>query len=111
MTADTAMRVEQGAKRVRAYLGGTAVADTVRPLLVWEIPYYPTYYFPATDVREDLMHADDRGDREAGDREQLTFRVGEREAPAAATRLGDAAPSEQLRNTVRLEWSAMDASF
>src|ERR1043166_8947397 len=105
------MRVEQGAKRVRAYFGGMAVADTVRPLLVWEIPYYPTYYFPAADVREDLMHADDRDDRQAGDAKQLTVLVGEREAPGAATRFGRAAPSEQLRNTVRLKWSAMDAWF
>src|SRR5436190_5777158 len=110
-TADNGMRVERGPKRVRAYLGGTAVADTVRPLLVWEIPYYPTYYFPAADVRADLLHADDEGDRGAADGEQLTVRVGEREARGAATRFGDAAPSEQLQNTVRLEWSAMDAWF
>jgi uncharacterized protein (DUF427 family) len=32
------VRVEQGAKRVRAYLGGEVVADTVRPRLVWEVP-------------------------------------------------------------------------
>ena len=36
-----------GAKRIRAYLGGELVADTIRPLLVWEKPYYPAYYFPA----------------------------------------------------------------
>ena len=44
------VRVEQGAKRVRAYLGGELVADTTRPLLVWEVPYYPTYYLPTADV-------------------------------------------------------------
>ena len=33
------VRVEQGAKRVRAYLAGRLVADTRRPFLVWEIPY------------------------------------------------------------------------
>jgi uncharacterized protein (DUF427 family) len=37
------VRVEQGAKRVRAYLGGELVADTIRPRLVWEVPYYPAY--------------------------------------------------------------------
>ena len=51
MTTATAMnttqtrgrvRVEQGTKRIRAYLGGELVADTLRPLLVWEKPYYPT---------------------------------------------------------------------
>ena len=46
-----------GAKRVRAYLGGELVADTTRPLLVWEKPYYPTYYFPAADVRTELLDA------------------------------------------------------
>jgi uncharacterized protein (DUF427 family) len=29
------IRIEPGAKRVRAYLGGEVVADTARPVLVW----------------------------------------------------------------------------
>ena len=33
------VRVEEGRKRVRAYLGGALVADTTRPRLVWEVPY------------------------------------------------------------------------
>lgn len=36
-------------------LGGEVVADTRSPLLVWEIPYYPTYYFPAEDIKTDLL--------------------------------------------------------
>jgi uncharacterized protein (DUF427 family) len=51
------VRVEQGAKRVRAYLGGELVADTIRPRLVWEVPYYPAYYVPLADVRTDLLVA------------------------------------------------------
>jgi uncharacterized protein (DUF427 family) len=35
------IRVEQSAKRVRAYLGGEVVADSSRPRLVWENPSYP----------------------------------------------------------------------
>jgi hypothetical protein len=42
-------RVEHSRKRVRAYLHGALVADTTRPLLVWENPHYPTYYLPAAD--------------------------------------------------------------
>ena len=63
------VRVEHGAKRIRAYLGGELIADTTRPLLVWEKPYYPTYYFPAADVRTELLspdggiaHSPSRGD-------------------------------------------------
>ena len=41
------IRVEKGRKRVRAYLGGELVADTRNPLLVWEFPNFPAYYFPA----------------------------------------------------------------
>jgi hypothetical protein len=35
------VRVEQGAKRLRAYLGGELVADTIRPRLVWRSPTTP----------------------------------------------------------------------
>jgi hypothetical protein len=49
------VRVERGRKRVRAYLGGELVADTISPLLVWEVPYYPAYYIPAGDIQADLV--------------------------------------------------------
>ena len=61
-TADTSakrrgIRMEPGTKHVRVYLGGHVVADTIHPVLVWEVPYYPTYYFPTVDVRTELMEA------------------------------------------------------
>ena len=106
------VRVERGAKRIRAFLGGELVVDTTRPLLVWEAPYYPTYYFPAADVRGELLSAD--GSREhspsRGDGERLTVSAGGREAAGAALRYSDS-PIEELRDTVRLEWQAMDAWF
>lgn len=49
------VRVEKSAKRVRAMLGGEVIADTIEPLLVWEIPYYPTYYLPKKDVKTDFL--------------------------------------------------------
>ncbi|HUG32129.1 MAG TPA: DUF427 domain-containing protein [Acidimicrobiia bacterium] len=49
------MKVEQSTKQVRVMLGGEIVANTTRPLMVWEVPYYPTYYFPEEDVRTDLL--------------------------------------------------------
>jgi uncharacterized protein (DUF427 family) len=50
-----AVQVKQGPKRVRAYLNGQVVADTYTPLLVWEIPYYPTYYIPMPDIKAELI--------------------------------------------------------
>jgi len=51
------LRVEQSPKRVRAMLGGAFVADADGPLLVWERPYYPTYFFPKNAVDADTLDA------------------------------------------------------
>jgi uncharacterized protein (DUF427 family) len=105
------VRLEPGAKRVRAFLGGEVVADTARPVLVWEVPYYPTYYFPLADVQAHLepdrgtLHSPSRGDARA-----FTVRAGDREAAGAALRYEDS-PIEELRDLVRLEWASMDAWF
>jgi uncharacterized protein (DUF427 family) len=106
------VRVERGAKRIRTYLGGELVADTTRPLLVWEAPYYPTYYFPVADVREGMLDADGASEHSPsrGDAELFTVQAGAREAAGAARRYTES-PIEELRDTVRFEWSAMDAWF
>jgi uncharacterized protein (DUF427 family) len=106
------VRVEQGAKRVRAYLGGELVADTTRPLLVWEKPYYPTYYFPVDDVRTELLEADGgvAHSPSRGDGRTFTIRAGGKQAHAAALRY-DKSPFEELRDAIRLDWDAMDAWF
>ena len=106
------VKVETGAKRVRAYLGGEPVADTTGPLLVWEKPYYPTYYFPVEDVRTELLEADGElvHSPSRGDGHTFTVRVGSREAPGAALRYEDS-PIEELRDAIRLDWHAMDAWF
>jgi uncharacterized protein (DUF427 family) len=49
------VRIEHSDRRVRVMLGGEIVADTTSPLLVWEVPYYPTYYLPETDVKTDYL--------------------------------------------------------
>jgi uncharacterized protein (DUF427 family) len=107
------VRVERAAKWVRAYLGGVSVADTTRPLLVWEKPYYPTYYFPLDDVRSELLEPDGGPGVHSPSRGQgrtFTIRAGGREAVGAALRY-DESPLEELRDAIRLDWDAMDAWF
>lgn len=103
----TQVRVEQGHKRVRVYLGGELVADTIRPLLVWEIPYYPAYYLPAADVTATLVAT---GATEPspgrGTAEVLDVVAGGTTAASAARRYPDS-PVPQLRDAVRLDWDAM----
>ena len=106
------IRIETGAKRVRAYLGGEVVADTAHPVLVWEVPYYPTYYFPCADVRAEVLEADGgvAHSPNRGDGRTLTVRAGNKEAPGAALRYEES-PIEELRDLIRLDWGAMDAWF
>ncbi|HEX6196672.1 MAG TPA: DUF427 domain-containing protein [Jiangellaceae bacterium] len=106
------IRIEQGAKRVRTYLGGHVIADTTRPFLVWEIPYYPAYYIPKQDVRTELLtptgettHSTSRGDGTL-----FTIKAGDGEAAGAAWQYEDS-PIEELRDLIRIDWNAMDAWF
>lgn len=111
MTAETQhrgrVRVEQGHKRVRAYVDGEVVADTIRPLLVWEAPYYPTYYIPADDVRAKLVAtgATERSPSR-GTAEILDVVTSHGSVAGAARRFPDS-PLAELRDAVRLDWAAM----
>jgi uncharacterized protein (DUF427 family) len=105
------VRVEQGQKRVRTYLNAELVADTIRPLLVWENPYSPAYYIPTEDVRAKLVPTGET-DRSPsrGTAEVLDVVTGTGTAAKAARRYSDS-PFEQLRDAVRLEWDAMTEWF
>jgi len=106
-SARGSVRVEQGPKRVRTYLNGELVADTRTPFLVWEHPYYPTYYLPASDVRATLIPAGDTEHSPSrGDGEVLHVKVATATAERAALRYPDS-PLERLRDLVRIDWKAM----
>ena len=102
------VRVEDGLKRVRLYLDGALVADTLRPVLVWEGPSYPAYYIPAADVRADLKptgeieRSPSRGDGQVHD-----VRVDGHTAAGAARTTPDS-PLEDLRDLVRFDFAAFD---
>jgi uncharacterized protein (DUF427 family) len=101
------VRIEPSRKRVRTYLDGELVADTTRPFLVWEVPYYPVYYVPAADVRAELIPTGGT-DRSPGrgDGEVLDVKVPSATAQGAALRY-PASPLEELRDLIRFDWNAM----
>jgi uncharacterized protein (DUF427 family) len=106
------IKTEPGSKWVRAYLGGELVASTTRPLLVWEVPFYPTYYFPAENVRRELLEADGgvAHSPSRGDGKTFTVEAGGKLAAGAALQY-ESSPIAELREMIRLEWDAMDAWF
>lgn len=106
------VRVEDGAKWVRVYLGGVPVADSRRVKLVWEAPYFPTYWFPAEDVRMDLLVPTGGTKRSPsrGTAALHTVEVGDREAVEAA-RVWTETKLEGLDGYVSFVWEAMDHWF
>ena len=100
------IRIEPGRKRVRTYLAGQLVADTIHPVLVWEGPHYPVYYLPAADIRAELVpvgrteHSPSRGDAQVFD-----VKTASATAPAAALQYPES-PLAELRDLVRLDWSS-----
>lgn len=102
------LRIEEGDKRVRGYARGELIFDTKRPVLVWEVPYFPTYYIPEHDVRVGLV-ASGGTERSAsrGEGESLDIKLNRASVEGAALRYPDS-PVEELRNLVRFQWEALD---
>lgn len=104
-------KVEPVPRRIRAVLAGEVVVDTQQAFYVWETPAYPQYYIPLGDVRADLLVAEERRQHGAfGTVEEYGLRLGETDRPRAA-KLVTAPTVEALRDTVRFDWSALDAWF
>ncbi len=100
--------VQQGLKRVRAFSTGELVVDSRAPLLVWEHPYVPEYFFPEADLEVDLRPAGE-GPRSTvlGVSELYDVLVGARVVPRAARRHAEAGVVA-VRNAYGLTWSAFD---
>ena len=104
------VRTEQGEKRVRAILGGEVVVDTTSPLLVWEVPYYPTYYFPEADVKTELLveTGETRRSPSRGEATQYLVKAGNGEGTAYAY-LDPKLP--ELAGHYAFVWKTMDHWF
>lgn len=105
------IRIEPSPKRVRAYLSGTLVADSTGPMLVWERPHFPLYYFPAADVCAELVPtgAVERS-QVCGEGRVYDVKTSSATAPGAAVRYHDS-PAPALRDLVRLDWRSMTEWF
>jgi len=108
VVARDSMRIEHGNKRVRGFARGGLVFDTKRPFLVWETPYFPTYYVPEEDVLGGVVPTGEtRRSGRRGIAEVLDIKLSGESVPGAALRFPDS-PIEELRGLVRFDWDALD---
>ena len=103
--------VEPVPRRIRAMIGTETVLDTTAALYVWEWPRYPQYYVPLADVQADLLVPEDSvEDTSRGPMQVHGLRLGDTYR-AAGARVLRAPTVAELADTVRFDWTAMDAWF
>jgi uncharacterized protein (DUF427 family) len=108
----TRVKIERCDKRVRIYLGGETVADSIRTKLVWEVPHYPAYYFPVADVRMHHLAENDYAGQPSARGMARYFDVRNRDRVVAnAAWHYPQSPIPEIRGHVRFEWDRMDAWF
>jgi uncharacterized protein (DUF427 family) len=105
------VRIEPNPKWVRGMVDGQAVVDSQDARFVWEIPYYPAWYFPVDDVAGKLVeNGETVRSPTRGEGTRYDIVVGDRTLANAAWRHLNS-PVEELQGLVRIEWDALDAWF
>jgi uncharacterized protein (DUF427 family) len=109
-----AVRIEPIGKRVRAFVGGVAIADSCRVMMMFETARLGVYYFPVEDVRTDLLDATSTVVKSPakGDASYYSITVDGRTVENAAWRyLDPPAGCPEIANLVAFHWKLMDAWF
>jgi uncharacterized protein (DUF427 family) len=97
-------------RRIRARFAGETVVDSIRVKLLHRSGLLPVYYFPAADVRADLLESSEksRTDADLGPAVLFSMKVGERTAPDAAWTYPESVGGVDLRGYYSFYWGAMD---
>ena len=99
-------RIEPSPRRVRGFLGSQLVFDTTSARYVWEIPYYPQYYIPRADVRDEFLRDEDHPQRVQFGPSRTYTLAGESETHPSAARVFDEGDGP-VAGLVRFDWAAL----
>jgi uncharacterized protein (DUF427 family) len=112
--SDHPVWTEPYSRRVRAFLDGVAVADSIRARLLLEAGHLPVYYFPPEDVRTGLLEPTDKATHcpHKGEASYWSVTVGDRVARNAVWSYQDPLPQRtDIKGYLALYWNRMDAWF
>ncbi len=105
-------RMVPGHKWIRGMVNGQVVVDARAFTFVWEIPYWPTWFFRLEDLNGELKEANDAppGHGDLAGAQRHDFHVAGMVLAGAAKRYPDS-PSEELRQLVTIDFAAVDRWF
>ncbi|OAX42165.1 DUF427-domain-containing protein [Rhizopogon vinicolor AM-OR11-026] len=99
-------RIESSAKRVRVLFGGKYVVDTKQAKLVWETPFYPTYFFPTSVLDPSFLRESSDHKPEPG-LKIYDLVVGDHKARSAVTEFtGQDSDTKDLAGLLKIGFSA-----
>lgn len=109
--AAQAGRVEPAPRRVRGYLDGALVFDTIAARYVWEWANYPQYYIPLEDVDRSLL-VDEAHEQQLrfGRSRRHGLRTPGQDRPGSVRVFGEDALTG-VAGTARFDWAALDAWY
>ncbi|ORA11349.1 DUF427 domain-containing protein [Mycobacterium asiaticum] len=100
-------RIEPAPRRVRGYLGSELIFDTTSARYVWEIPYYPQYYVPLSDVRAEYLSDENHAQRvQFGPSRLFSLNCNGQTHPSAA-RVFDPDGDSPVAGFVRFNWDPL----
>ncbi|MGA8251258.1 MAG: DUF427 domain-containing protein [Mycobacterium sp.] len=105
--AATRGRIEPAPRRVRGYLGHELVFDTIAARYVWEVPYYPQYYIPLSDVGAGFLRDEEHPQKVQLGPSRLHSVVGAGQTIQSAARVFAADTDSPVAGTVRFDWGAL----
>jgi uncharacterized protein (DUF427 family) len=100
-------RIEPAPRRVRGYLGRELVFDTTSARYVWELPYYPQYYIPLSDVRTEHLQDENHPQKVQLGPSRLHSLIAAGQTHARAARVFDAEAASPVAGMVRFEWDSL----
>ena len=99
-------RVEPAPRQVRGFLGDQLVFDTTSARYVWEVPYYPQYYIPLSDVRAEFLRDENRPQRVQFGPSRTFSVVSDSQTHKSAARVFDDGEGA-VAGLVRFEWEPL----
>jgi uncharacterized protein (DUF427 family) len=107
-----ALYLEPTPKRIRVEVAGETVADSREAMMLHESGHQPVYYFPARDVRLDLLEPSDRVTQcpQKGEASYHTIRVGDTVVEAVAWYYPEPIPAAPplLKDLIAFYWNRVD---
>ncbi|KAJ7761924.1 hypothetical protein DFH07DRAFT_814558 [Mycena maculata] len=102
----TDAHIEDSPKRIRVLFGGVLIVDTTKAKLVWESRYYPTYFFPQSELAQEYIQLAS----EHPDGDMYDLAAGSKKAEAAVT-VYSSASHQHLNGLLKINFSQADAWF